>query len=250
MYPQRKLSYSSLKNFIETPASYIEYIQKERDNTKYSFASFLDAYLCNYDELKKYVPSNWRPLPNDTFQKKENKIWKDEQNKNGKIIAPSSDYELCGRINKLLNKNPTAKEWLKNGVKQQHAEKTDPATGLKYHGYGDILHGNTGIDIKQQRCNPRIVNRLVFSEKWYLQAAIYRRLFGLKYYYLLVVESEYNFSIVQIDEEVLDYGDRIFQDALFDFKNCLDSGIFGTWDTKNPTGEHLITLPDYLRETI
>lgn len=246
IYPERKLSYSSLKEFSKSPASYLRYCSKPYEE-KYTFARLLDAFLCDPNKYKKFTPDSDKPLPDKDFRTKVNQEWKKEQELKGNIIFPKDEKDKLERIKEMLFNDSFLREILEKGEKQKYGKGIDENTGLEYHGYTDVYFHGIGIDFKNNPASPSYVSREIFKQKWNLQAEMYKRLFGLTDYYIVVIEDEYDFSTHKLDEEVRAWSANQLDNLFERFLYCLDTGMFESYNSITPTGYFNVELPNYYR---
>lgn len=249
IYPDRLLSYSSLKAFEKSPASYLKYCSKPYEDS-YSFANLLDAYLCDKKAFeKKYVSDADKPNPAKTYRDKENKEWKDGMLAQGKIVYPVEEDNKLSKILDMLSNDNFILDMLTNGKQQCYGEYEHPETGLKLHGYADIIKGSIGMDLKNNPANPSWVNRQIFKERWHLQGAIYKRFFNLSEYFILVVEDEWNYGTYRLTQEALAHGSMLLDNLLDRFLDCLNTGMFqDSYNALTPTGYFDVELPHYLKD--
>ena len=176
------LDQSQLKQFLKNPAEW-GYSRLNDDRTPtdaMKFGTAFHAYMLGTAEIVN-LPEG------ETFQKKANKDWRDEQEQAGNIVVSYADRQLLDRMKtnieqaSLMPGNPDYMAIIANGVKEQCITWTDAKTGLDLKAKPDAIPVGTDylIDLKTSKSAAgRDFHREVISYGYHIQALFYCQAVG------------------------------------------------------------------------
>lgn len=179
---KEKLSFTSLKEFSKSPASFISYKLREikEETPAMKIGSAFHCIILEPEMFKRQycvlLKSNL-PFPDLDFRNSENKKYKDEFYKisedEGKIILSEDEYNECLLYQKLCMSNQITKRYISIcNTFESHQEFE--YNGLKFHGYIDAFGSGTIIDLKKvQDASPSKISRSALFDRWHLQGALY-----------------------------------------------------------------------------
>lgn len=232
------LSYSGIKNFALSPASFIAYKLEDKSQTKaMKMGSALHCAILEPEEFeKRYIVLTKEMLPNPDkdFRDIANNQFKKQfianaENESKEILDPS-EFEECKLYQKLCFENQISKYYLENLTKtEQYAEWT--FKGLKWRGYIDGIGNGYILDLKKVAdASPDKIKRSAIYDGWHMQGALY-----LHSNYADEFTGFYNLAIDKVSPAVFQLGEFNFQKALSElsnlvdnFKRCIDLNL---WDS-------------------
>lgn len=235
---KEKLSFTSLKEFSKSPASFISYkLRETKEET--SAMRVGSAFHCAVLEPEKFehtysvLLKSMLPVPDSDFRNSENKKFKDAFYKNaeteGKTILTEEEYNECILYKTLCNSNQITKRYISVCNKMESYQQFE-YNGLKFHGYIDAFGQGTIIDLKKvQDASPLKISRSALFDKWHLQGALYL---------LSPIADEftqfYNLCVDKISPAIYELSESSKQIAYSqlktltdEFKRCTDEG---SWD--------------------
>jgi hypothetical protein len=114
----------------------------------------------------------------------------------GKIILTECMYQHLQGMVRSLRRHPEVRRWLSriDGVEVSCAGELE---GVPFKGRVDALSDDPIVDLKKVRSNdPRMIRRQVYDLGYYLQGAIYTRLFKRDRFMLITVEDKPPYDVV------------------------------------------------------
>ena len=215
-YPIKKshLSFTSIKEFAESPLTLLHYWNSEKKSTDAMELGKLYEllFLRPIEFAKKYATysKNDFPCPNNMVTKKENKEWisrfEEAASKQNKMILPELLYfKILGMCSATSAYNPNEQHWdFKSFVKFENFE----LFGVPFKGEADMIVGTKLIsDLKKvSNAHPQFLAAHAIREKWHWQAYIYAQAFNIKAVKYICVESEapYNHFVFQFSQAHFD----------------------------------------------
>lgn len=239
------LSYSSLKEFMKSPAHFIAYKNRVyKESPAMRLGTAVHAALLEPDKFKSDYDTT--PLRKGTKAYKEldgSKIW-----------LNSSDWATVQGIKRKLKLNVEAADLLATCELREVEVKGD-INGIPFRGFVDATYRvflNAPADYKEQDiiidikttqdASPEGFARSVYNYSYHLQAAIYTELTGAKQFYIIAIESSSPYSVViyNLSQDALDSGYAMLQRGIEAFKN---------WDGSETGYEnyHQIDLPRWAK---
>ncbi|MEO0638431.1 MAG: PD-(D/E)XK nuclease-like domain-containing protein [Bacteroidota bacterium] len=235
-YPNRPLSYSSLKEFNRSPLHYIEYVTKSRKSSDAMIAGKLfEDLLFGKNVCDQFVIFG-KPNPEKDFRDKENRKARDEArlraSKSGKELIETQEVSRINELAKRAYDHPFIKYARKYVWKHpEQRVKIEPTSRLKITGIPDLSlrRGKIGVDIKFVGSiadfRERIFGR---SYAYWIQAAMYSLIYGYEEFYFFAVQSErpYYAQAFYLDTDTLEIlKERLIQDILMSFRWHLEYGF-------------------------
>lgn len=260
-YPQRALSYSSIKGFYLNPVHYFDYIAAERtDSDAMKLGKVFEAILFNQfrDLFILYnLPNPDKDLRDGTNKNYVNSLnlqIADEHNSRAMLRAAKENITLEKArmleqkkevvsqqiFNKAIemaescNNHPFVSKMM-NSLPIFGSIKTDEIIGIKMTARPDALftdeNGLHGIDIKTIDSIADFYYRLFGRRsdyQYWIQAAIYCTLYNFNRFSFVVTQSKkpYLTAVYTFTEEKIKHlKDKLICDVLIPFKQCLDNGF-------------------------
>jgi len=175
------LSYSGLKEFAKSPASYIVHKLRGKEPTKAMImGSYVHCAILEPDELeKRYLVFDKKdlPFPDSTMNKTENKLFKQSliiqaQKENKELIDPFQFNEAQNYKDLILN-NSIAKYYVNNLITKEE-EVFCNIQGINFRGYRDGKGNGYILDLKKVAdAHPSKIKWTAKDAKWDWQAVIY-----------------------------------------------------------------------------
>lgn len=201
--PFLPLSFSSVKEFAKSPNHFLAYKNKQRETTAaMTRGSALHTFVLEPDEFeKRYLVSP--DIRRGTL------AWKEVESAAGdREIIKDSEFEIIERMAASLWAHPAAADLFSQVSKVEQSFEIDFA-GIPYRGFADMVAPTFVADLKStQDVSEHSFQRWVFSNKYYLQAALYCRAFDLKEFYFVGVEANtpYNVGVFKMDAASIEFG--------------------------------------------
>lgn len=219
------LSFSALKAFSLSPASFIEYKIGEKPTTKtMKMGSALHCAILEPEEFEKrysVLIKEMLPNPDKDFRNTANKQFKAgfiaKAESEGKEILDPSEFEECKLYQKLCFRNQISQSYLKTlEKKEQYAEWF--FNGIKFRGFIDGVGGGYILDIKKvMDASPDRIKRTAIYDQWHWQGALY-----LQSEFADEFTGFYNLAIDNVSPCVFYLGDYSLQKALGELKKVID----------------------------
>ena len=167
------------------------------------------------------------PMPDiGDLRKKENKELKLEAEKKaeGKICLTFNDHERIKRIVENFKKNDLAQFYCKGEVELSHYLKHD---NVEVRVRPDVINHVAGFicDVKTtQDASPRGFRSAVYKYNYHLQAAFYMDMLGVDEFKFVTCEVNHPYTVVvhTLDEEFIELGRKLWQQAFSDWKHYLE----------------------------
>lgn len=228
MYPNRKLSYSSIKQFAESPRHYLAYLDKKFVQTdSMLLGSVFEDLVCKtYND--KYALFE-KPEPSKTMATKANKeaFKQFKEDNEGKTIIKS---EMLTEAHQMQH---YCEAYLKEcGVVNIESDLQKYVSGkvydLDFHGYIDFVYDGCIYDIKTTN-NPlttKGINNAILKFNYHIQAAVYCIITGIDKYRLLFQSNKapYCTQIVELSADWIAYGKDKLEEYCEQFNTWLDIG--------------------------
>jgi len=247
------LSRSAIMEFKKTPLHYWHkylnpaYQSKESSN-EMIFGSAFHSYVLEPDTFDKYYfIASKNPYHGNS---KEGRAFKEDMKalSRDKIILDRDDFEEIKLMTDAFMKDDYARELIKDAEYEKSMYWIDPDTGLQCKCRPDILHSNFVVDIKTTReASPRKFQSDFHSFGYHMQMAMIHE--GIKHtqekivtnFIALAIEKTppYCHAIYPLDPSVLLHGVREFKYYLFKIKECIEIGLWPSYETQ------VISLPNY-----
>jgi len=227
-----RLSYSSLKAFIESPNHYLLYKEEKVQTESMRKGTILDDYL--FTDFSAYHIEDID---------KRTKIGKERAKElEGKIIISTEEIAVAEKQKARICENPEAYELLRDGEYQKKLEGN--IGGIDFVGYADIFKMWGVIDLKTaQSAKADEFSRAIYNLKYHLQAAIYTRLSNTDEFFWLVVENKppYNCQVYKASTAMLRVGNELLDMAIEKFK------IWDGTPQSYSTQTEIINLPPWAK---
>lgn len=180
---------------------------------------------------------NKRPLPDNNFNKSENKAWKKEimDANAGKQIITVSEYNDIMRMMEVLKKNEVVQDIIKDAVFEQEAYWTCPETGLSLKKKEDIKSSVLRADYKTaENADPFIWQKKAWGFDYYRQAGFYDLHDPKEEFYFIVQEktAPYAVSVHKCTRDLLNHGKDKSMEILRGIKTCHDMNMWPGYEMK------------------
>lgn len=263
----RKVSYSSLKEFAKSPQHFVGYCIGEKKVTDaMNLGTLVDAMVF-YDE--DYFQNHFLVMPKvdrrtkdgkETFEKYMAIIEANRKEGKKMTLVDVADYELAKRLKENLFKNEQSSVLLNEmTISQKYLEWTDKESGIVCCGLFDAASSETKkmLDLKV----PGSINienpvRHYLDMKYHIQAPMYidgyvrnSGVFISEFYQVQVESSIPNgVAVFRIADELIEYGRNEYKFLLMKMKHCRENNLWHqSYDFHSMFGPHNIELPAYLR---
>ena len=165
--------------------------------------------------------------------------------KKGMQIGTHQDAALADNMIQSICNNNVAWELLDKGKSEQSFWWSHDATGLDLKCRCDKINGDTIVDLKttgEGGASPDVFTRTITNLNYHLQAAHYLQGTGATNFIFVVIEKvfPYNIGVYKLENEFLDYGYELQEQALLKISEAVTSGKWlGYTDATN---DGIITL--------
>tara|TARA_R110002012_G_scaffold197522_2_gene366069 strand:+ start:607 stop:1326 length:720 start_codon:yes stop_codon:yes gene_type:complete len=208
------LSFSSLKEFIKSPAHFIAYKKRE-------YVESASMRLGTAVHMALLEPQRFINEYDVTDLRKNTKAYKEMAEENPEITyMNNSDWATIQGIKRRFAQNLSAVDLLAH-CKQREKEVKGEIHEVPFRGFVDAMSSSCIVDIKTtQDGSPEGFSRSVYNYGYHLQAAVYRELTGVDDYYIIAIEnsSPYNVCIYKLSEGYLDKGFQMMTMGIAMFK--------------------------------
>jgi exodeoxyribonuclease VIII len=200
-------------------------------------------------------------LENDSFYSKF-KVVEDKRTKKGKeqaleyekqgitVITPQ-DAALADNMLQSICSNSVAWELLDKGQSEQSFWWSHSATGLDLKCRCDKINGDTIVDLKttgEGGASPESFTKTITNFNYHLQAAHYLQGTNCKKFVFVVIEKvfPFNIGVYELDDEFLDLGYEIQEQALLKIFEANQSGKWLGYTDTEPNGIQTLEKPYWL----
>ena len=204
------LSFSSLKEFIKSPAHFLAYKKRE-------FVESASMRLGTAVHMALLEPEKFAKEYDVTSLRKNTKAYKE-------MAEQKPEITYMNAVD-LLAHCPRREEEVKGDIQ-----------GFPFRGFVDAMSSECIVDIKTtQDGSPQGFGRSVINYGYHLQAAIYREMTGVDDYFIIAIEnsSPYNVCIYKLSQGYLDKRYAMMTDGIYKFNH---------WDGEETGYENNLTL--------
>jgi len=258
-FKMKGYNFSSLSNFLDSPAYYKYCLDNPTPPTKNMGIGSAFHYLCFEPEnIWKYMfllDETKRPVPGSDYRNIENKEWrkKELESAGDREIISSDDYQVAQDMYASIQKNKEAWEILR--YKENVYEKASQWewNGMLFKRKVDFSCPLFMGDVKScENPNPKYFARKIFDWEYDFQGGMYsdgERIIEdsefFKDYYIIAVGNKppHLSSVLQLTDEVLDYGCSKYRSAALGVRECEKKGEWPAYP-----GLNQVYLPKYLKE--
>jgi hypothetical protein len=167
-----------------------------------------------------------------------------------KCIIDQDDYDKILSMSKKLLSSDAINELLE-GEYEKEFFWLDEETGIECKSKLDVYKkGIRVLDIKTTDCaDPEQFHRSIFKYGYHRQGGMYIDAVGEKVpYYIIAIEKEapYEFSILKLSDDVLEYGRREYKNLLDLYAQCLINNYWPGYEAKY-FDAYDVELPSYVK---
>lgn len=245
----RKMERSPLHYWDSSP--YNPNGQPEEDKSAWAFGRAAHClFLGDGSFLEEFAirPDKW-----DSWRTNDSKKWRGEQELAGKTCLTPDDLENLSAMAKSLAAHPTIQHGLLNGLVEHTIVWKDPKTGVWVKARPDVIPTESRVtaDLKKTtNASPVSVRRAIGEFGYHQQMALVgeglRRVADMEVetHNLVFLEDKrpWAVNITPLSPMAIHYGERQNRRALDRFAECLNSGVWPTYDDDEVPAE----LPEYL----
>ena len=174
-----------------------------------------------------------------------------EYEKKGLTVVTPQDAALASNMMSSIMANSTAYDLLDKGKSEQSFWWSHSATGLDLKCRCDKINGDTVVDLKttgEGGASPDVFTRTITNLNYHLQAAHYLQGTGATNFIFVVIEKvfPYNIGVYKLENEFLDYGYEIQEQALLKIFEATQSGKWLGYTDTEPNGIQTLEKPYWL----
>ena len=174
-----------------------------------------------------------------------------EYEKKGLTVVTPQDAALASNMMSSIMANSTAYDLLDKGKSEQSFWWSHSATGLDLKCRCDKINGDTIVDLKttgEGGASPDVFTRTITNLNYHLQAAHYLQGTGATNFIFVVIEKvfPYNIGVYKLENEFLDYGYEIQEQALLKIFEATQSGKWLGYTDTEPNGIQTLEKPYWL----
>lgn len=233
-HAEKGLSASGLKEFLISPAHYVEYKSRAFDDSV-KLESLIHLFLLepqSFDSQFAIVGDR---------RTKEGKLAYENAIKDGKLVVKEDDVSHAQMVATNVLSNPKLEGLFKSFKNEASVFNVDPHLGIQLKVRPDILNEEQGIvyDVKtiSRGMSKYGIQSLVRARGWDIQAAFYlyvlEQEFNKKFDFIhIFVEKDAPFGVrlMRINSKSIDNALKDILPALADYKKCLDNENFPSFD--------------------
>lgn len=266
------LSYSSLKHFDKSPASFVKYKTDPFVPTAaMNLGTVIDCLLLEPKKAKKtFVCDEGIICQIGGVKPRATNRYKDWLNSQPDdiLIVPKKDLDEAKKIVNVLKTNEVSKEYfsrIRPDSKDVQVEFTftHAVTGLKVRGKMDA-QSKTSTRVRfmtelktGETAHPKKFRKKIFDQGYDIQIgaydAYYQTLFEKPDLFFIPIETEapYNISVLKITEDFRTYCRNRFERLMIEFARCVDQDLFGSsYEFRSMNGHFDLELPNYLKSDL
>ena len=206
------LSYSSLKEFMKSPAHFLAYKNRElKETPAMRFGTAVHSAIL---EPQKFINQY-----DKTDLRRNTKAYKELDD--SKLWLSSSEWSSIEGIKRSISRNVSASDELSKCVHFEQEVK-GLIKGVEFRGFVDAMSQDTIIDLKTtQDASPDGFAKSVYNFSYHLQASIYLELTGADRYFILAVENQspYSCALYELSQDALDSGRAMLEKGIAMFKD-------------------------------
>jgi hypothetical protein len=223
------LSFSSLKEFLKSPAHFLAYKNRE-------FVESASMRLGTAVHMALLEPDRFINEYDVTALRKNTKAYKEMAAEKPEITyMNNSDWSAIQNIKRRFAQNLSAVDLLAHCTRREEEVKGD-IQDIPFRGFVDAMSSECIVDIKTtQDGSPKGFARSVLNYGYHLQAAVYREITGVDDYFIIAIEnsSPFNICIYKLSPSYLDKGYSMLTDGIAQFKE---------WDGEETGYDNNVTL--------
>lgn len=248
------LSSSALVKYKDSPLHFLAEEPKKSDAL--DFGTMYHCYVLEperFNEIYYVYDPEQRPLPQNTFQKKENKEWLENLQSQHSYLIEKSELETLELMKKRLFSNNYVRYLFKNG--QAELSHYTEFNGVKVKVRTDWKTEKVIIDLKTIRnASKNKFIRDAVEYNYHVRAAFYldivRSIDDKKRQFLFLAQEKhypYAFNLFRASEQFLAVGRYEYEQILEQYKYCLENGIYEGYSVfcDNIYGITEINVPPY-----
>jgi exodeoxyribonuclease VIII len=248
-YSHPAISNSKLSYLAKSPAHFKHLLEVGFKETE--ALEFGRAFHCAVLEPDKFL-SSYVTMPRVDRRTKEGKATFNEfiDSNEGKCIIDQDDYDKILSMSRKLLSSDAINELLE-GEYEKEFLWTDDDTGIECKSKLDVYKkGVRVVDIKTTDCaDPEQFHKSVFKYSYHRQGGMYLDAVGENIpYYIIAIEKEapYEFSILKLSDEVLEYGRREYKSLLDKYAQCIVNNYWPGYEAKY-FDAYDVELPSYIK---
>lgn len=263
MKAPRAISNSQLSAFKKSPAHWLHYITKEREQTDAmllgSVAHCLALEKAEFENTFFMLDVDSRPEPTKDFRNAKNRDWKMEQmsgvSKDLTIVSSAIVTQAKNMVEALYT-NHVSRKYMQEG-KEFESELKWSCLGLDFMGIRDITSDEFIADLKfVSNADPFAFQRTLFKDGIYRQGGMYLdgemngEFTGDPHKRILFIAVEqaepHGVSVHELDLEVITFGINEYRMLASQLKTCLDNDYFPSYDHRSIDGTFTANLPTFI----
>ena len=248
-YSHPAISNSKLSYLAKSPAHFKHLLGVGFKETE--ALEFGRAFHCAVLEPDKFL-SSYVAMPKVDRRTKEGKeIFKYFVDATeGKCIIDQDDYDKILSMSRKLLSSDAINELLE-GEYEKEFFWTDDDTGIECKSKLDVYKkGARIVDVKTTDCaDPEQFYKAIFKYEYHRQGGMYRDAVKEKIpYYIIAIEKQepYEFSILKLSEDVLEFGRREYKNLLNLYAECLINNYWPGYEAKY-FDAYEVELPSYIK---
>lgn len=244
------LSFSALKAFAKSPASFMNYkLRTVEETDAMVFGSMFHCAVLEPDEFESRYACIREKI--DKRTKIGKAAWAEFVDANqGKKVVRKDDYDKALAMADKLYKNRASRYVLDSIFETERFVEWE-YKGYKLKGAIDGI-GSLVMDLKT--CADASIDKFqrdIYNLMYYVQAPMYLNAIGQDLpYYIVAVDKSLEVSVHLLDDDMLDKGFKRFDTLIDRFTECMIYNAFGQsqdFHALNDKGIHIAELPSYAR---
>lgn len=236
MRGEKALSYSSLKQFLESPRHFKRFITDDtttkamEEGKRFHMAvleneKFIEKYWCLDDTEKIKEIGGGNPRATNVY-----KAWIQEQKskKEGCEMIHVDEWNMYMNMMDSLHKNSETKQMMESLTSKEYFRSID-FEGLKINMKIDGLSSDLVIDLKKvENSKYNKIKWKIFDEYYDMQGGLYAYATGINNYKLIFIDPESNITVVRLMESTLEQGFGKFKMAISKFIECAEQDLWNS----------------------
>lgn len=243
----RSLSSTGARTLLYDGPSHYKW-QRENPVHKdaYDLGSVVHALVLGVGDFEVLQFDSWRTKAAQAARR--------EAREAGATPILEADYARAERVRDAVRANTVAAKILAGGEPEMSMWATDPATGVLMRGRADYLLDGYLIDFKtsSKPVTPERFQKTAWDYGYHLQMAWYMRIldelggpYRAPIWIVVNTTGPFDVSIMQPDDELLDFGFRQVRDALDLYARCIEND---EWPPAyDPHEIHTISAPAWAK---
>jgi len=253
---ERPLSYSSMKEFLKSPAHFIAYrnLPKKEPTKALVIGSLVDCFILTHDKWAEMFSVE----PELNLRTKDGRAEYEEfcrkEAAAGITVVSQEDYDLADMIASSVLMNKVARSYI-DRIGETQKKINFQIEGLPFVAKLDAVGDSFICDLKTSvTAEPNTFSAMALKYDYDLQCAVYLKamnskpIYSFPDYFFLVVEKEppCACSVIKATNEFIEIGKLKLEKAIENFKFCMENNLWHKgYEFWSASGTFMTNVPQW-----